>query len=248
MGYQKVTLQPGFNLIGAGFVQVGTGDSFALKDVFQGTDVANATAGGGMDEGDLIQLFDATEQTYTKEYYFFTSNGEYGEEYDEKWYDVADDSEPTEESLSVSDLGEATGFWYISRGDTSAELTTSGQVSTNAVTITIKPGFNCIVYPFPADFDFTALDWAVAGATAGGGMDEGDLIQIFDAAEQTYTKEYYFFTSNGEYGEEYDEKWYDVADDSEPTTEKIPAGSGFWYIHRGSNNFTITLPSPIKAQ
>ena len=65
VGYQKVTLQPGFNLIGAGFVQVGSGDSFALKDVFQGTDVANATAGGGADQGDLIQLFDATEQTYT---------------------------------------------------------------------------------------------------------------------------------------------------------------------------------------
>ena len=248
VGYQKLAIQPGYNLIGAGFVQVGSGDSFALKDVFQGTDVENATAGGDFLEGDLIQLFDAGEQTYTKEYYFFTSNGEYGEEYDEKWYDVADDSEPTEEALSVSDLGDATGFWYISRGNASATLTTAGEVSVAPVTVTIKPGFNCIVYPFPAEFDFTALDWATAGATAGGDFLEGDLIQIFDAAEQTYTKEYYFFTSNGEYGEEYDEKWYDVADDSEPTTEKIPAGSGFWYIHRGSNTFTITLPSPIVAE
>lgn len=245
VGYQKITLQPGFNLIGAGFVEVGSGDSFALKDVFQGSDVASATAGGGADEGDLIQLFDAEDQTYTKEYYFFTANGAYGAEYDNKWYDVADDSVPTDDGLTVSDLGDATGFWYQFRGNSSVTLTTAGQVSTNSVTITIKPGFNCIVYPFPADFDFTALDWATAGATAGGGADEGDLIQIFSGEDQTYTKEYYFFTADGAYGAEYDNKWYDVADDSEPTTETIPAGSGFWYQHRGNTTFSITLPSPI---
>ena len=199
-------------------------------------------------EGDLIQLFDAAAQTYTKEYYFFTANGAYGEEYDNKWYDVADEEEPTEDELTISALGNATGFWYIYRGSSPASLTTSGEVSADSVTITIKPGFNCIVYPFPAEFDFTALDWATAGATAGGSMLEGDLIQIFDSAAQTYTKEYYFFTADGAYGEEYDNKWYDVADEEEPTTEKIPAGSGFWYQHRGSNTFTITLPSPVAAE
>ena len=109
----------------------------------------------------------------------------------------------------------------------------------------LELGFNCIVYPFPADFDFTKLDWKAAGATAGSGADNGDLIQIFDSARQGYFTQYFFYTSNGEYGPDYDDKWYDVSDDAEPTSAKIPAGAGFWYQHRGNSSFTITLPSPL---
>ena len=240
VGYQKVTLQPGFNLIGVGFVKVGTGGDYALKDLFQGTDITSAKAGSGADNGDLIQLFDAGEQTYVRQYFFYTSNGEYPE-YDNKWYDVFDDEEPTEDVIENS---EGTGFWYQYRGTGTPQLTTAGEVSKESIEITIKPGFNCIVYPFPADFDFTKLDWKAAGATPGSGADNGDLIQVFDAEEQTYTTQYFFYTSGGEYPE-YDNKWYDVFDDEEPTEATIPAGSGFWYQHRGNSTFTITLPSPI---
>ena len=242
VGYQKITLQPGFNLIGANFAAVGTGADIPLGEVFGGTDVANATAGGTMLEGDLIQIFDAADQGYSTEYYFFTANGAYGAEYDNKWYDVLNEDEPTTDAIPRS---EATGFWYNSRANAPIVLTTAGEVSTNSVTITIQPGFNCIVYPFPADFDFTKLDWKTAGAVAGGTMLEGDLIQIFDAVDQGYSQEYYFFTANGAYGAEYDDKWYDVLNEDDPTTDKIPAGVGFWYQHRGNTSFTITLPSPV---
>ena len=205
--------------------------------------MTEAHAGGGAASGDLIQLFDAEEQTYVRQYYFYTSGGEYPD-YDNKWYDVANDEDPTQ---AVVENSEGTGFWYQYRGSAPATLTTAGEVPTEDVTITIEPGFNCIFYPFPADFDFTKLDWKTAGATAGGGAASGDLIQIFDPVQQTYTTQYYFYTSGGEYPD-YDNLWYDVANDEDPTTAKIPAGRGFWYQHRGSNTFTITFPSPVVAE
>ena len=233
-------MKPGFNLIGVGFVEVGSGTDYALKDLFQGTDVTSSKAGGAADEGDLIQLFDPEAQTYVRQYYFYTSGGEFPE-YDNQWYDVSNDEEPTD---AVIENSEGLGFWYQYRGTGAPQLTTAGEVSKDSVEITIQPGFNCVVYPFPADFDFTKLDWNAAGATAGGAADEGDLIQIFDSTAQTYTSQYYFYTSGGEFPE-YDNLWYDVSNDEEPTTAKIPAGAGFWYQHRGSSSFKITLPSPI---
>ena len=241
VGYNKITLQPGLNLIGTGFAKVG-GSNYALKDLFQGTDVALATAGSGADNGDLIQLFDPAVGGYATQYFFYTSNGEYGETYDDKWYLTTADEEPTDDTIDARN-----GFWYNYRGSSAIQLTTAGEVSTNDVVVTIQPGLNLITYPFPADFDFTKLDWKTAGATAGSGADNGDLIQVFDPdpSVKGYATQYFFYTSNGEYGETYDDKWYLTTADEEPTTAKIPAGKGFWYNHRGSSSFTITFPSPL---
>ena len=244
VGYQKLTIQPGLNLIGTGFLEVGTKTEYALKDLFHGTDVASAKAGGDMLEGDLIQLFDAAanKKGYFTQYYFYTSGGVDGPDYDDKWYDVTNEEEPTEEAIIATD-----GFWYNYRGTSAITLTTAGEVSPDNVEITIQPGLNLITYPFPADFDFTSLDWVAAGATAGGDMIEGDLIQLFDAApdKKGYFTQYYFYTSGGVDGPDYDNKWYDVTNEEEPTTAKIPAASGFWYNHKGSTAFTITFPSPL---
>ena len=190
--------------------------------------------------GDLIQLFDAAadKKGYFTQYYFYFGND--GADYDYKWYDVSNDSEPTDDAIAATD-----GFWYNNRGSSAITLTTAGEVSPNDVEVTIQPGLNLIVYPFPADFDFTKLDWKTAGATSGGSMLAGDLIQLFDAApdKKGYFTQYYFYFGND--GADYDYKWYDVANDSEPTSDKIPAASGFWYNHRGATSFTITFPSPL---
>ena len=235
VGYKKVTLQPGLNLIGTGFTQIG-GTDWQLKDLFQGTDVSNATAGEAADSGDLIQVFDPSVQGYANQYYFYYAGD--GEEYDYKWYKRGDDDEPTEATINGIN-----GFWYNFRGSQSMTLTTAGEVSTNDVVVTIQPGLNLITYPFPADFDFTSLDWLAAGATTGEAADSGDLIQVFNPSVQGYANQYYFYYGGD--GEEYDNKWYKRGADDDPTSDVIPAGSGFWYNHRGSNSFTITLPSPL---
>ena len=231
-------MKKGLNLLSSGFFVVGSNDGRATFNTLFSDDAAKAHADADEETGDKIQVWD-NSIGYVN-YFFYTSNGADGEEYDDKWYAVTDDSAPTQETLDAG-----AGFWYRNRGDSDIQLTVSGEVSKNAQTVTVEDGLNLIANPFPVDLKLNGgtINWVAAGAHADADEETGDKIQIWDPTEGYVN--YFFYTSNGADGEEYDNKWYSVQDDSAPTTDTIPAGRGFWYRNRSGKSFDLTIASPI---
>ena len=228
VGYQKLQLQEGFNMIANGFRTVGTGEAPALQDMF--VDAAdNATAGEGQDVSDNIQVWTGTGYTT---YYFYDSASD--PSYDKKWYKFGDDAEPTIDGVEATESA-----WYVARSATS--LTISGEVSAVPLEIPVQNGYNMVANPFPAEkmLNDPSIDWASMGVVGAEGQDVSDNIQVWTGSGYTT---YYFYDSASD--PSYDKKWYKFGDDAEPTTDVISAGSGFWFIHRG-DGATLNFPSPI---
>ena len=227
VGYQKLAIPAnGYALLANPFVQIGTGSStpegYALNDMFI-DDTENSTAGRAATQGDQIQTWDSARQGYST--YFFSS-----------WVNKWAGSNPRAATEDAFNFGD--GYWYLNRSDSAFELTVSGEVSEQEVTVTlIANGFTLVCNPFPADLPLNSesINWVSAGATAGRAATQGDQIQIWNTETQGYTT--YFFSS-----------WVNQWAGSNPraaTADSIPAGQGFWYLNRGDSDITITLKSPL---
>ena len=222
-------------MVANSFVVVGDTAVPDLQGMF--TDMStNGTSSDGMETADNVQIWTGT--TYDT-YFFGNFGGEYGEEYDNKWYNVNDDSEPTLDEVPIGN-----GAWFKNYSGTAKTLTLAGEVNAESVSVTIGPVWTMLGNPFPADLKLNGtVDWATCGATASDGMETADNIQVWTGT--TYNT-YFFGNFGGEYGEEYDNKWYNVNDDSEPTTDVIPSGNAAWYKNASGSSFTIVIPSPIS--
>ena len=77
----------------------------------------------------------------------------------------------------------------------------------------------------------------VGQSTAGNTMTQGDTIEVWDSANQTYFSPY-FFSSRA------NNQWAG-SNPRVATTDSIPAGAGFWYRNRGASDIVITLKSPL---
>ena len=231
VGYQKLSIPAGgYALLANPFTVVGSdGETFPINDMFS-DDVGQSTAGNNVTLGDTIEVWDPANQTYFSPY-FFSSRA------NNKWATSAAPRVATTESLTAGD-----GFWYRNRGSSSFDITVSGEVATNEVTITLSPGYTLVCNPFPADLPLNSdsIDWATAGATAGNNVTLGDTIEVWDSENQTYFSPY-FFSSRA------NNKWATSAAPRVATTEAVPAGAGFWYRNRGSSDIVITLKSPLAA-
>lgn len=236
VGYQKLTLQAGYNLIANGFRVVGTDTAASLQDMFED---AKTAATGTTDQmtADNLKAWDG--EGYVT-YWFYDATGTEDEDpdYDKKWYDVVDDSAPT-----TAGLTKAEGAWYIARRATT--LTIAGEVGTNSVSVSLQNGYNLMANPFPVAFSLngSGINWAGMGVVGTTDQMSADNIKTWDG--EGYVT-YWFYDATGTEDEDpdYDKKWYDVIDDSTPTSASIPAGEGVWFIHRGTAT-TITLPSPL---
>ncbi|MDD4061889.1 MAG: hypothetical protein PHW08_14475, partial [Kiritimatiellae bacterium] len=176
VGYSKLTIHPGLNMIGAGFQVVGGAGAQDMQTIFVDEDGANF-GGESSVEADNILTWDPTAGGgiggYTT-YYKYDSNGTYPE-YDNIWY-FQDDNEIT----APIDL--STGFWYKSLSTTSIVMTVAGEVpASNTVSVTIHPGLNMVAFPFTAGFAINAaVDWAASGADGGESSVEADNIITWD--------------------------------------------------------------------
>lgn len=236
VGYQKLTLQAGYNLIANGFRVVGTDEAPDLQGMF--TDAAsNATGTAAQETSDNLQTWDVNK--YVTYFFYDASDTEDADpDYDKKWYSLADDSTPTSESVDA-----AQGAWYISRAATT--LTVAGEVSKKNVAVKLQNGYNLVANPFPTGLKFNdpSIDWSAMGITGTAAQETSDNIQLWKGNK--YATYFFYDASDTEDADpDYDKKWYSLEDDSTPTADSIPAGAGFWLIHRGATT-TITLPSPI---
>ena len=227
VGYQKLSIPAGgYALLANPFTVVGSdGETFPINDMFA-DDVGQSTEGRTAAQGDRVQVWDSSIQDYST--YFMSS-------FVHAW---ATGSAPR--TSSTDSFESAAGYWYQNRGSEIMNLTVSGEVSQQEVTVTLVPGYTLVCNPFPADLPLNSetIDWVSAGATEGRTAAQGDRIQVWDSSIQDYVT--YFMSS-------FVHKWATGAVPRTATSDVVPAGAGFWYQNRSNSNITITLKSPLTA-
>ena len=82
-----------------------------------------------------------------------------------------------------------------------------------------------------------------AGLVSGNYNDDSDLIVVWDVTKNGGTGGYVtYYLWNG------DSKWYELGNDSAPTTNTIATGQGFWIKHLGAvTNITISGEVPVGS-
>lgn len=243
VGYSKIRITPGLNLIGTAFLKVDDEMRPDLNATFADAK-GKATTGEGDDVADFIQVFDSTMKGYPNAFFFYDSEDPDPEldPYRFKWLDNK------EQEIADFVIPSANAFWYTARGEFEFELTTLGAVGRESVEVTLKPGLNCIVNPFPCDLPLNGdfVNWKDAGCVTGEGDDVADFIQVFDQDMVGYPNAFFFYNSEDPDPEldDYRFKWLDNKE-QEITDYAVPAGGGFWFTYRGDKDITLTFKSPI---
>ena len=112
VGYNTVTVYPGYNLLAVNFDGVGAG-SLTLAELFPTTDgEGNLLPGftaGNAGTGDNIRLYDATTEGYT--IYYLYKGAKTSDTKNYKWVSVADGSVVADKVLTPG-----VGTWYKHNG------------------------------------------------------------------------------------------------------------------------------------
>ena len=223
VGYEKITITPGLNMIGNQFLAVG-GDSFQnINEMFKGSD--GFIAGTGDDNADSILTWNGS--AYDNIYYL----DDYTEPYE--WYNTKDLDNATTDTVTTGQ-----GFWLKHLGTESITATLAGEVPSDAtITVTLVPGLNFVANPYPMAICPNSDYFTVSGSVAGTGDDNADSILTWNGS--AYDNIYYL----DDYTEPYE--WYNTKDlDNAVSTPILEPAMGFWYKHLGSENATLTFSKP----
>ena len=248
VGYNTITIRPGWNMFSVSFKDPSNENGIALQDLFPGEAMAakGAKAGGGATTADSIQVYDAVQSKYSDTYIlYYTSKGS-NTSRNYKWL----------KGSTVSDEVRFTNgqaFWYKSLATEPFTTTVSGEVDlSSSKTVTILPGWNMIGHPYAGNFNPNALGteyWKAkidAGeAKAGGGATTADSIQIYDASAGKYSDTYVlYYTSKGT-NTTRNYKWIKGSTVPDGSAEFLSVGKGTWYKCLG-DGFTLTIPRPYS--
>ena len=247
VGYNTVTIYPGWNMFSVNFKDPANQNGIAVQDLFPGEAMAakGAKTGGNAGSADSIQVYDSATATYSDIYvlYYTTKGSNTSRNY--KWV----------KNNAVSDARFTNGqtFWYKSLGTETYEVTISGEVELTAEKdITINPGWNMLGNPFAANFNPNALGTAywqakvdAGDAKAGGNAGAADSIQIYDSAVGSYSDIYvlYYTTKGSNTSRNY--KWVKGTTVPDGSADFLAPGKGSWYKCLG-NGFTLTIPRPYS--
>ena len=233
-------------MLAVNFKDVSNTEGILLNDLFLGTgDAATCPFHADTNSGtaDNIQIFDAATQSYSLYYLFYTtktSSAMLARKY--RWNEGS--------AVTTKRIHNGDAMWFRSRSDKDVQMTVSGEVELAAVSnITIRAGWNMIGSFFPDGWKvnddatgYTQEFWENSGAHADTNSGTADNIQIFDAATQSYSLYYLFYTtktSSAMLARKY--RWNTGSSVAEGSI--MAPGQGAWYLHRGSG-FTL----PIKNQ
>ena len=223
VGYTKVSVGAGYNIIGQQFLAVG-GESASVQTI---------TAGEGFDPWgtDSIQVWDNAANQYVDYYYYSEDAGGVGEDCKAGWGDL--DQVIMEDVVSAG-----TAFWANVSED--ADVTTVGEVSADT-TVEVKAGYNLVCNPQPAAFDIQDLN-------PGEGFDPWgtDSIQIWDNDANTYIDFYYYSEDAGGVGDECKAGWGDL--DQVIMEYTVPVGCGFWANATDDTTFTFPNALPVDEE
>ena len=219
VGYEKITITPGLNMIGNQFLGVGNGTFQNINKMF--AENSELVAGGDDSEADSILVWDGS--SYSNVYYY--------DSWDNSWYNTDDLEESTTDTI-----GAGKGIWFKHFGDESEEITFAGEVPTNATySVQIKTGLNMIANPYPMAICPNGASFEVDGIVAGGDDSEADSILVWDGS--SYSKVYYY--------DSWDNQWYDTDNLEDPIeTAILSPAMGFWYKHKGTGG-TLVFKRPF---
>ncbi len=242
VGYQRVTLAKGFNMIGTAFQDVGKANTLGIQNVkasgLTGLDWTFATT-----DGDTMLVWDPVQQMYTKTLYY-TGDSDPDEimttfgAQPGTWFD-------TENFKTAEDIvANGDAFWILSSVEEST-ITIAGEVPTTAGAITISTGFNMIANPYPKAVKvndlftctgLTGLDWTFATT-------EGDTLMIWNPATQMYETTLYYAGDSDPDGimdtfGAVPGTWFDTEHFQTAQTE-IPVGGSFWILSSGPGTLTF---------
>ena len=177
-----------------------------------------------------IQILDNLNKTTAS--YIWLTEDEWGVEDGDGWY--ADDMETRLTGENAVTLPVGTGFLFQS--PSAIQLQVSGEVKTNALSITARAKNVMLGNPLPVDLDLN--DIALSGAVDGGGNTN---IQILDALNKTSST--YVWLTEDEWGVEDGDGWY--ADDMETKIQDgdVTFAPGDGFLFQSPNAITVTFPA-----
>ena len=218
VGYEKITLTPGLNMIGNQFLAVG-GTSFQnINQMFKDSSQMNS----GEDDGHADSILKWTGSGYGDVYY-----------YDD--LDIAWENVEAVGTISTDTFMPGEGFWYKNIGDANVDTTFAGEVPTNLTfSVTIKPGLNFVSNPYPMAICPNGNYFEVEGAVMG--EDDGHADSILMWTGSGYGNVFYY--------DDLDEAWENVESPGTILDDTILEPlKGFWYKHLGDGG-TLTFKRP----
>ncbi len=248
MGYHKINLVKGFNMIAPQFVFVGS-DSLT-RDISTIGTLANAS-GGAMAGYDAdyfyateMKVWDPAQQTYVEYGWAGTSPEDIDDmaELNNTWLDAG--TEETDDTIGVGN-----GFWV--KAAEAGTMTISGEVPSGnnipagGLVVNLVKGFNMVANPYPQAVPVSTF--GVLATSSGGAMPGYDAdyfydteMKVWDPAQQTYIEYGWAGTSPEDIDDmaELNNTWLDAG--TEETDDKVPQGASVW-IKAGAAG-TITFP------
>ncbi len=225
VGYTKVNLDAGYNMIGVQFVQVG-GQAWNASVVAE----LDGSMAGFNSDGDYVTEMKIWQNgTYTTYGWAGTSPSTYeldgAADLDNKWLNLDYEEE-------VNPLAGGAAFWV--KAGTSGTLTILGEVPNGEVTIPLSAGYNMVANPLPATV--LAADFGKLSANMEGFNSDGDYVTEMKVWENgTYTTYGWAGTSPSTYeldgAADLDNKWLNL--DYEVTEGTVEVGHAVW-IKAGS--------------
>ena len=236
VGYEKVTLNPGFNMIGVQFVTVGDQSAQDLSTATQ----LDSTMEGFDEDGNYATYIKVYEGggNYTTYGWSGTSGEAYMEDatLNNKWL-TSDYEEPEGETMDKGDAA-----WIIA--GSSGTMTVAGEVpSANTIEKSVAAGFNMVANPYPGTVtvaDFGILDSSFAGFDEDGEYKNYLKVYVGGGNYKTFG---WSGTSGTDYLEDptLDNKW--LNSDYEKTDDTVDFGHGVWLITEKSGTITFTSPA-----
>ena len=223
VGYTKVNVVSGLNMISGAFVAVG-GENADINASVVSSDLPAAT---------MAKFWDATTKSYsTLIYYPDPDDGIYEDDSYENnlgagWGD-------SDAIVVDKEMVPGTGFWVQS--PSAATITLCGEVSTNSVDVSLVAGLNFVGNPFPGQIDISAITSSDLPAAT--------MAKFWDATSKTYsTLIYYPDPDDGIYEDDsYENNLGAGWGDSDAIAVDFPldAGTGFWIQSPSAATITIS--------
>ena len=229
VGYNTVTIKPGWNMLAVNFKNVANDDGIDINDLFPGNGKSDTvfTPGASSAEADYVMIWDTSKGDYTTYLLYKKAKGSSDANY--FWTD-------TTFAKASKKFKNGDAFWFYKRGDADVTANISGEVTLDAVKeVAIKPGWNMIGSFFPAgwklnDSYYTTTYWKNSGAVCGASAADADYIMVWDTSIRDYTTYLLYKKAKGSSDANY--TWTDTSF-NKVETDILSAGKGAWYYHRG---------------
>ena len=223
VGYQDITINPGFNMIAFNFQPIDGSENISIQS-FVGNK-SDLVAGTGAANSDQIQVWDGSAFTvYFYRQYKSTNPNKFT--LGPAWVKNGAITAPTTDTIP-----RGSGVWFA-RPTTSAAgvIKVSGAVNAAPKTHDIAAGFNMISSAFPATFALNngPIDWVKCGAVSGTAQANSDQIQVWDGSKfDIYFYRQYKSTNPNKFT--LGPAWVKVGAIGTPTTDTVTRGSGVWF-------------------